>query len=208
MSEPKSPWTADREAMLRELWARGMSASEVAREIGGGVTRNSVIGKITRLKIQRRDPNAPPGGGKPRKEKPPQQPRQVFVRRVSVARTPPPVEPPFVPVASPFADHWTQRGFGRCAYLIDDTQACCNPVAGDEGMSSRYCAGHMAGMVDWEKMRKADRHGKSLRQASVIERESSFFTRHERLDTYDRVSTRNIHNPIETIWDEGRAVSK
>ncbi len=41
-------WTRYRVARLEELWAAGMSASEIAEEMGG-TSRNAVIGKLNRL---------------------------------------------------------------------------------------------------------------------------------------------------------------
>lgn len=41
-------WTSYRVARLEELWAAGMSASEIAEELGG-TGRNAVIGKLNRL---------------------------------------------------------------------------------------------------------------------------------------------------------------
>lgn len=41
-------WTRYRVARLEELWAAGMSASEIAEELGG-TSRNAVIGKLNRL---------------------------------------------------------------------------------------------------------------------------------------------------------------
>lgn len=43
-------WTDENTELLRELWREGLSASEVAKRIGG-VTRNAVIGKAHRLKL-------------------------------------------------------------------------------------------------------------------------------------------------------------
>ena len=42
-------WTEDRVEQLRTLWTEGLSASQIARVLGGGVTRNAVIGKVHRL---------------------------------------------------------------------------------------------------------------------------------------------------------------
>lgn len=42
------PWTDDRVGQLQQLWSEGLSASEIARRLGG-VTRNAVIGKLHRL---------------------------------------------------------------------------------------------------------------------------------------------------------------
>jgi len=41
-------WTDDRVATLTKLWADGLSASQIAKQLGG-VTRNAVIGKVHRL---------------------------------------------------------------------------------------------------------------------------------------------------------------
>ncbi|MEO1275782.1 MAG: GcrA family cell cycle regulator, partial [Pseudomonadota bacterium] len=46
-------WTEERVEKLKELWAEGMSASKIAKELGG-VTRNAVIGKIHRLGLSNR----------------------------------------------------------------------------------------------------------------------------------------------------------
>lgn len=47
-NERLTSWTRDRVARLKELWAAGMSASEIAEELGG-TSRNAVIGKLNRL---------------------------------------------------------------------------------------------------------------------------------------------------------------
>jgi GcrA cell cycle regulator len=46
-------WTDERVALLRELWAKGLSASQIAVQLGG-VTRNAVIGKAHRLGLESR----------------------------------------------------------------------------------------------------------------------------------------------------------
>ena len=46
-------WTDERVALLAKLWAEGLSASQIARQLGG-VTRNAVIGKVHRLKLSGR----------------------------------------------------------------------------------------------------------------------------------------------------------
>jgi GcrA cell cycle regulator len=46
-------WTDERVEKLRELWGRGMSASEIA-DVLGNVTRNAVIGKAHRLGLSGR----------------------------------------------------------------------------------------------------------------------------------------------------------
>ena len=41
-------WTDERVEMLKKLWADGLSASQIAAQLGG-VSRNAVIGKVHRL---------------------------------------------------------------------------------------------------------------------------------------------------------------
>jgi GcrA cell cycle regulator len=47
------PWTEERVEMLKKLWQDGLSASQIAAELGG-VTRNAVIGKVHRLGLSGR----------------------------------------------------------------------------------------------------------------------------------------------------------
>ncbi len=47
-------WTDERVELLKKLWMEGLSASQIANELGDGVTRNAVIGKVHRLKLSTR----------------------------------------------------------------------------------------------------------------------------------------------------------
>lgn len=47
-------WTDERVKTLKELWNKGHSAAEIARELGG-VTRNTVIGKLHRIGLRREE---------------------------------------------------------------------------------------------------------------------------------------------------------
>ena len=46
-------WTEERVELLRKLWTDGLSASQIAAQMGG-VSRNAVIGKVHRLKLSGR----------------------------------------------------------------------------------------------------------------------------------------------------------
>lgn len=46
-------WTDERVELLKKLWAEGLSASQIAAQLGG-VSRNAVIGKVHRLKLSGR----------------------------------------------------------------------------------------------------------------------------------------------------------
>lgn len=54
-----SAWNDERESLLATLWAAGLSASQIASRLGGGLTRNAVIGKRIRLKLPDRGPSRP-----------------------------------------------------------------------------------------------------------------------------------------------------
>lgn len=47
-------WTDERIELLKALWADGLSATQIAGELGGRLTRNAIIGKIHRLGLQRK----------------------------------------------------------------------------------------------------------------------------------------------------------
>ncbi|MCC0076520.1 MAG: GcrA cell cycle regulator [Rhodobacter sp.] len=55
-------WTDERVELLKQMWADGKSASQIAKELGS-VTRNAVIGKVHRLGLSSRggDATAAPG---------------------------------------------------------------------------------------------------------------------------------------------------
>ena len=46
-------WTDERVELLTKLWGEGLSASQIATQLGG-VSRNAVIGKVHRLKLSGR----------------------------------------------------------------------------------------------------------------------------------------------------------
>ena len=52
-------WTDERVELLRQMWLDGKSASQISAALGGGLTRNAVIGKVHRLGLAGRA-KAPP----------------------------------------------------------------------------------------------------------------------------------------------------
>jgi len=44
-------WTDERTELLVDLWRAGLSCSKIAKALGGGATRNSVIGKVHRMRL-------------------------------------------------------------------------------------------------------------------------------------------------------------
>jgi GcrA cell cycle regulator len=59
-------WTEERVELLKKLWAEGLSASQIAAELGG-ITRNAVIGKVHRLGLSGRAKT--PSSAAPRQRK-------------------------------------------------------------------------------------------------------------------------------------------
>jgi GcrA cell cycle regulator len=84
-------WTDERIDRLKELWTKGMTASQIADELGG-VSRNAVIGKAHRLGLQSRPspvkPNEPVAA-KP-KAKPAPSPAAASAARAEAAPAPRP----------------------------------------------------------------------------------------------------------------------
>ena len=62
-------WTDERIEQLKELWSKGMTASQIADDLGG-VSRNAVIGKAHRLGLQSRPSPVKPNEPVPASTKP------------------------------------------------------------------------------------------------------------------------------------------
>lgn len=85
-------WTDERVERLKTLWSEGLSASQIATELGS-VTRNAVIGKVHRLGLSGRakpqvQPTRTPATGsvRPAKAAPARQAAQVETVRSQPAR--------------------------------------------------------------------------------------------------------------------------
>ncbi|MBB4642172.1 GcrA family cell cycle regulator [Rhizorhapis suberifaciens] len=101
-------WTDERIDQLKSMWEKGMTASQIADELGG-VSRNAVIGKAHRLGLQSR-PSPVKAGDAPRKAAPPKRPvpkkaeTQVEAAPVESSRpAPAPPAPRTAAVAQPAA---------------------------------------------------------------------------------------------------------
>ena len=86
MSDAASGWTDDRVELLSKLWSEGLSASQIAAQLGGGVTRNAVIGKVHRLGLSGRAKS----GGSPAVARPAAKARPVLAGLQSGETTRPP----------------------------------------------------------------------------------------------------------------------
>lgn len=149
-----NPWTDEREDLLRKLWAKGASCSEIAEALGGGLSRNAVIGKVHRLGLASRTQfQRKPEPVKRRRK--PSGPRLVRVAPHPSGfkktpgrgtRRPKPELPPVVPILGPVA--FLDRPMDRCAFIADDPKAqpidtllCCGESVRP---GSSYCPHHFA----------------------------------------------------------------
>src|ERR1700754_709260 len=78
-------WTDDRVELLKRLWQEGLSASQIAGELGG-ITRNAVIGKVHRLGLSGRA--KAPSSAAPRQGR---MPRRAMRGTPALARQPYPI---------------------------------------------------------------------------------------------------------------------
>jgi GcrA cell cycle regulator len=137
-------WTDERVETLKKLWLDGLSASQIAKQLGG-VTRNAVIGKVHRLGLSGRA--APSHPSRPA-FKAPRQPRPISTP-VSRPRSleprphhaPAPRPAPFVEL--PGTATVLTLGAHMCKWPIGDPTSSdftfCGRRASDEGP---YCVDH------------------------------------------------------------------
>lgn len=78
-------WTDERIKRLKELWDKGLSASQIASDLGEGVTRNAVIGKAHRMGLSSRpSPVKAEPASKPRKSPPPRKEKKPSRKYVTL----------------------------------------------------------------------------------------------------------------------------
>jgi GcrA cell cycle regulator len=83
-------WTDERIEKLKQLWSNGMTASQIAEELGG-VSRNAVIGKAHRLDLQSRPSPVKANDGEAAPSKP--EPRKTLPPKPKPVAAPPPPAP-------------------------------------------------------------------------------------------------------------------
>ncbi|HXQ46813.1 MAG TPA: GcrA family cell cycle regulator, partial [Caulobacteraceae bacterium] len=110
-----SNWSEDRIASLTSLWLNGLSASQIAKQLGG-VTRNAVIGKVHRLGLSgRAQPSRPARLARaPRRPAPAPRPRPI------VRTTPPLARPRPAPEGPGLVPSLAALGAHACKWPIGD----------------------------------------------------------------------------------------
>ncbi|HPA37295.1 MAG TPA: GcrA family cell cycle regulator [Phenylobacterium sp.] len=144
-------WTDERVETLKKLWQDGLSASQIAKQLGG-VTRNAVIGKVHRLGLSgRAAPSKParPVFKAPRPARPaaqPAAPRRIAepaVAQAAAAPAPTPVPSPvrYVEEAPGSATVLT-LGAHMCKWPIGDPSSDGFTFCGRRQSEGPYCAEH------------------------------------------------------------------
>lgn len=141
-------WTDERVETLKKLWQDGLSASQIAKQLGG-VTRNAVIGKVHRLGLSgRAAPSKParPVFKAPRPQRPaaqPAAPRRIAepmaVAPQSAAPAPAPVR--YIDEAPGSATVLT-LGAHMCKWPIGDPSSDGFTFCGRRQSDGPYCGEH------------------------------------------------------------------
>jgi GcrA cell cycle regulator len=133
-------WTLDRVDTLKRLWSEGLTCSEIALVLGEGATRNAVIGKVHRLKLERRRMRYNPSGRNFRTST--LRPRKLrSVRRIKLKAQPnsrPPEQPPLPP---PLTRAWEPLPGSLSLSLLDLNDSVCRwPTGGSSTIAgTAFC---------------------------------------------------------------------
>src|SRR6478609_10621078 len=128
-------WTDERVELLKKLWQDGLSASQIAKQLGG-VTRNAVIGKVHRLGLSgRAAPSKParPAFKAPRPARPaaaPSAPRRIAE---PVSAQTPSIQPPSPPV------RYVEEAPGSATVLTLGAHMCKWPIGDPSSDSFTFC---------------------------------------------------------------------
>ena len=155
-------WTDERVSTLKKLWLEGLSASQIAKQLGG-VTRNAVIGKVHRLGLSGRATPSQPArpAFKPQRLARPAAPPPQPVRRPQAVIVQAPEPPPIRRVEEPGSATVLTLGAHMCKWPIGDPSSdgfsFCGRRTGEDGP---YCHEH-ARVAYQPAVKKTNRSGAS-----------------------------------------------
>ena len=162
-------WTEDRVGALKKLWLEGQSASQIAKQLGGGVTRNAVIGKVHRLGLSGRAAPSQPARATFRPSRPrPAQPTQApsAPRRIEAVQ-PRAVSTPSVPAPMPDLPGTATvmtLGAHMCKWPIGDPSSNEFSFCGRRSSEGVYCVEHARVAYQPQVKRGATDLARSLRR--------------------------------------------
>ena len=140
-------WTDERVEMLKKLWQDGLSASQIAKQLGG-VTRNAVIGKVHRLGLSgRATPSKParPAFKAPRPARPaaaPSAPRRIAQPLTAATATAPAPAPVRYVDEAPGSATVLTLGAHMCKWPIGDPSSDNFTFCGRRASDGPYCLEH------------------------------------------------------------------
>lgn len=145
--EPSIGWTPERIAVASRLWGQRKSATHIARELGG-VTRNAVIGKMTRLGVERSAGAATSAPTASTRAPQPSRPRRPRVAAPTVPAGPVAepehqAEPAALGAAEPLMLKVHELAARSCRWPIGDPEAGAFGFCGDRcSPGGAYCGAH------------------------------------------------------------------
>ena len=123
-------WTEERVEVLKKLWLDGYSASQIAKQLGDGLTRNAVIGKVHRLGLSGR-------------AAPSQPQRPAFKATRPIRPAPPPVPVPVLRRAEPAPEAPTPvfacEEIGSATVLTLGSHMCKWPIGDPSSEGFSFC---------------------------------------------------------------------
>ena len=138
-------WTDERVESLKRLWLDGLSASQIAKQLGG-VTRNAVIGKVHRLGLSGRAAPSQPARPAFKAPRPPRPVSQAPAPRRVEAQPQPAAAPnpvPVVYVEEPGSATVLTLGAHMCKWPIGDPSTDGFTFCGRRtGADGPYCIEH------------------------------------------------------------------
>jgi GcrA cell cycle regulator len=172
-------WTDERIETLAKLWLGGLSASRIAAELGSGITRNAVIGKVHRLGLSGRAKTVTTPSPRVR-TKPVQRsatPRQsghvvrgntalAIAEEMIVHVAPRPIESIVVPISEPVT--LVDLREAMCRWPIGDPQQPEFRFCGAKSPSGApYCEGHRRMAYQPVQDRRRDRERRMQQQMRI-----------------------------------------
>lgn len=162
-------WTDERVELLKKLWLDGLSASQIAKQLGG-VTRNAVIGKVHRLGLSGRAAPSQPARTvfkAPRPTRPVAAAPAAPVRRAEPVSQPstaaaaqaPTFSAPTVYNEEPGSATVLTLGAHMCKWPIGDPATDSFSFCGRRSSDGPYCGEHAR--VAYQPQQKKVRNGPS-----------------------------------------------
>src|SRR5271166_3102883 len=141
-------WTDERVELLKKLWSDGLSASQIAAELGG-ITRNAVIGKVHRLGLSGRAKAPSSTAPRQRKQRPPghafRTMRATMRGNAALAQALPSYEPE--PEPEPVENIIP---IGQRCTILELTDAKCHWPIGDPAQADFFfCGGKSVGTLPY-----------------------------------------------------------